>query len=120
MIVEGIRWKRVEEGDAASLPDGRTMRVHIGGRAIRLVRDQGRLHALLDRCPHQGASFAGGWCEAGHLVCPVHRMAFHLESGRCRSGGTDSAEVFPVEERADGVYLGFAYTTFRIFGVELW
>lgn len=120
MIVEGIRWKRVEAGDPAALPEGRLMRAQVAGKVLCIVRNQGRLHAVLDRCPHQGASFIGGWCEGGALVCPVHRMGFDLATGRGRGGGTGSAEVFPVEERPDGVYIGFAYTTVRIFGVELW
>lgn len=120
MITEGIRWKRVEEGHPETLPDNKPMRVHVGGKWICLVRHGGKLHALLDRCPHQGSSFMGGWCEAGNLVCPMHRMGFNLATGRNRAGGTDSAEVFPVEERQNGVYIGFAYITLKIFGVTLW
>ncbi|MBZ0205403.1 MAG: Rieske 2Fe-2S domain-containing protein [Flavobacteriales bacterium] len=120
MIVEGIRWKRVEEGNPKALGEGRPVRVKVGGKAICLVRHAGKLHALLDRCPHQGSSFMGGWCEGGDLICPRHRMGFNLATGRSRSGGMDSAEVFPVEERADGIFIGFAYTTLKIFGVELW
>lgn len=120
MIVEGIRWKRVEEGDPGSLPEAKLMRVRVKDKAICLVRNAGKLHALLDRCPHQGSSFVGGWCEGGDIICPMHRMGFNLATGRSRSGGMDSAEVFPVEERTDGVYIGFAYTTVKIFGVELW
>ena len=120
MIVAGIRWKRVEEGDPGSLPEGKLMRVRVKDKAICLVRNAGKLHALLDRCPHQGSSFVGGWCEGGDIICPMHRMGFNLATGRSRSGGMDSAEVFLVEERTDGVYIGFAYTTVKIFGVELW
>lgn len=120
MIVDSIRWKRVEEGDPGTLQEGKLMRVRVGDRPICLVRNGGKLHALLDRCPHQGSSFIGGWCEGGDLICPLHRMGFNLATGRSRSGGMDSAEVFPLEERTDGVYIGFAYTTVKIFGVELW
>ena len=120
MIVDSIRWKRVEEGDPGTLPEGKLMRVRVGGKAICLVRNGGKLHALLDRCPHQGSSFIGGWCEGGDLICPLHRMGFNIATGRSRSGGMDSAEVFPLEERADGIYIGFAYTTVKIFGIELW
>ncbi len=120
MITEGIRWKRVPLGTTESLPENRLMRVQVGGKAICLVRNGGQLHALLDRCPHQGSSFIGGWCEGGDLICPLHRMGFNLSTGRARDGGTDSAEVFPVEERPDGVYIGFQYTTLKVFGVELW
>ncbi len=120
MFVEGIRWKRVLDGDPASLPEGRPVRVHAGGRALCLVRQGGQVHALLDRCPHQGSSFMGGWCEGSDLVCPRHRMGFDLQTGRSRAGGAGTAEIFPVEVRADGVYVGFAYTTIRLFGMELW
>lgn len=120
MIVEGIRWKRVGKGRPEALPEGGLMRVKVGGRAICLVRNAGTLHGLLDRCPHQGSSFIGGWCEGGDLICPLHRMGFNIATGRSRTGGMDSAEVFPVEERPDGVYIGFEYTTMKIFGVELW
>jgi 3-phenylpropionate/trans-cinnamate dioxygenase ferredoxin subunit len=120
MLVEGTRWKKVEEGDPGTLAEGGIMRVRVNGRTLCLVRNGGRLHALLDRCPHQGSSFIGGWCEGGAIICPMHRMGFDLATGRSRSGGMDSAEVFTVEERADGVYVGFAYTTLKIFGVELW
>ncbi|MBK8580355.1 MAG: Rieske (2Fe-2S) protein [Flavobacteriales bacterium] len=120
MIVEGIRWKRVEGGSPDTLGDGELMRANVAGKTLCIVRNGGKLHALLDRCPHQGSSFIGGWCEGGDIICPLHRMGFNLATGRNRGGGTDSAEVFPVEERPDGVYIGFAYTTFKIFGVELW
>lgn len=120
MIVEGIRWKRVESADPRTFPAGTPVRVQVGGKALCIVRHAGTLHALLDRCPHQGSSFVGGWCEGGNLICPLHRMGFDLATGRSRSMGTDGAEVFPVEERADGVYIGFQYTTLKVFGVELW
>ncbi len=120
MIVEGIRWKRMDLGGPDAFPENKPVRAQVNGKALCLVRNGGRLHAFLDRCPHQGSSFIGGWCEDGDLICPVHRMGFNLATGRSRSGGADNAEVFPVEERADGVYIGFQYTTLKIFGVELW
>ncbi|MFZ1658707.1 MAG: Rieske 2Fe-2S domain-containing protein, partial [Flavobacteriales bacterium] len=97
MIVEGIRWKRVEGGSPDTLGDGELMRANVAGKTLCIVRNGGKLHALLDRCPHQGSSFIGGWCEGGDIICPLHRMGFNLATGRNRGGGTDSAEVFPVE-----------------------
>ncbi len=120
MLVERIKWKRVLEGGPRCLPEGRPVRVQVGGNALCLVRNGGQVHALLDRCPHQGSSFMGGWCEGPDLVCPRHRMGFNLQTGRSRAGGAGTAEVFPVEERADGIYVGFAYVTVRLFGVDLW
>lgn len=95
------------------------MGVRVRGRAVCIVRHQGRLHALLDRCPHQGSSFIGGWCEDACLVCPVHQMGFDLRTGCNRAGGPETAVVYPVEERADGVYIGIPRTGLRLFGFRL-
>lgn len=120
MIEETIKWKRIPDQRLSTLAEGALMRMMVDGKAICFLRMSGRLHALADRCPHQGNSFIGGWCEEGHLICPWHRMAFDPVTGRCRSGGTANAEVFPVEERAEGTFIGFERTTFSLFGFKLW
>lgn len=117
---EGIRWHRTGVTHAGDLQEGVPARVHVAGKAICLVRWKGRVHALLDRCPHQGNSFAGGWCEGEHLVCPAHRKGFNLATGHSRGGGTDRATVIPVQERPDGLYVGLAHSGLKIFGMRLW
>lgn len=48
-----------------------------------LFRDEGgQPHAVVDRCPHRGASFKKGWLEAGCLRCPYHGWTFDHE-GHC-------------------------------------
>ena len=97
MIVDGIRWKRVEQGSPETLPEDRMMRVHIGGRAICLVRNGGKLHALLDRCPHQGSSFIGGWCEGGKVLWE-ERVDLH--AAKISTLGERAEDVFYVTDRA--------------------
>ncbi|MBS1938847.1 MAG: Rieske 2Fe-2S domain-containing protein [Bacteroidetes bacterium] len=111
-----IRWHRVRKGRPEQLAEGALLGVRVGGRAVCIVRHQGRLHALLDRCPHQGSSFIGGWCEDACVVCPVHQMGFDLRTGRNRAGGAETAVVYPVQERADGVYIGIPRRGLRLFG----
>lgn len=120
MIVETVRWRRVDDDRLAGLAEGALLRIVVKGRAIRFVRMGGVLRALADQCPHQGKSFEGGWCEDGHVVCPWHRLQFDPVTGRCRFGMAGNVEVFPLEERADGVHIGFPHTTVRIFGIDLW
>lgn len=120
MLVESVRWHPVPDERLRTLAEGRSVRVMVNGRPVRFVRLQGRLRAVLDRCPHQGKSFEGGWCEDGFLVCPWHRFAFDPVTGRSRTGATVNVEVFEVDERPDRVLMGSHYTTLRFFGIDLW
>lgn len=119
-MVERIRWQRIDDDRLRALPEGRMVRIMIRKRPIAFVRVGGALRALLDLCPHQGNPLSGGWVEEGHVVCPFHRFHYDAASGRCRHGMTANATVFPVQEDAQGVRIGFAYTTFRFFGIDVW
>lgn len=120
MWVDRIRWARVDDPRLEGLPVDAHLRLTLRGHVLRLVRTRSGLFALEDRCPHQGRSFEGGWCEEGHLVCPWHRFAFDPATGRARRGSTVNVGTHPVEQRSDGLYIGFPYTTVRLFGFDLW
>ena len=53
---------------------------------VRLV--DGRLFAVPDHCPHDGALLSDGFVEGNRLVCARHGWEFDLDSGTCpmRSG----------------------------------
>lgn len=120
MWVERTVWHRVDDPRPAHLGEGEHLRTKVVGRSIRIIRVNGTLYALLDRCPHQGRSFEGGPCVDGFLVCPWHRIAFDPATGRARRGSVVNVERFPLEQRADGLYLGVERSGFRLFGIDLW
>lgn len=120
MIVEGTRWVKVEDDRLGLLAEGKLVRVVVRKRPLAFVRMDGTLRAMLDQCPHQGRALSGGWVDNGHVVCPFHLFHFDPRTGACKHGMTVNVEVFPVEERKDGVRVGFAYTTVRLFGIDLW
>lgn len=119
MFVDKIRWVRFYESKVAlmkRIQPGRLAHFKVGSKNIVIARTKDALYAHRDKCPHQGKSFAGGWCtEEGHLVCPVHRYAFHLQTGR---GHGTATETYPLETRQDGLYIGFPYVAFRPFGIR--
>ncbi|MEO8588257.1 MAG: Rieske (2Fe-2S) protein [Flavobacteriales bacterium] len=120
MMVERFRWERVDDDRLPALGEGSIVRIMVRKRPVAFVRIGGALRAMVDRCPHQGSSLSGGWVDDGHVVCPFHRFHYDPATGRCRHGLTTNVEIFPVQEDAEGVRLGFAYTTIRIFGIDLW
>jgi 3-phenylpropionate/trans-cinnamate dioxygenase ferredoxin subunit len=55
---------------------------------IALFKVGGNIYALSNICPHQHTNnIFDGFIEEGHIICPMHRWEFNLESGRIRSGG---------------------------------
>jgi len=70
-------------GTAADLPPGRV--VGVGRYAVGNV--SGRYFAVTRRCRHLGADLAAGSIDKdGCLVCPWHRSAYDVTTGRMVRG----------------------------------
>ncbi len=96
-------WHRVDEVDVPA--DGRVRSVVVDGRSIALARCGVRLGALENRCPHQGGPLGEGSIEKGLLRCPWHGYDYDPITGQPPEGFSDSVPSYPVDERADGVYV---------------
>lgn len=80
---------------------------NVDRKKVAIARTAEGFHAVKDRCPHQGSTFYGGYCTKDNkIVCPRHRYEFDLKTGR---GHGDYVDVYPLEEREDGIYIGFSY-----------
>ncbi len=107
-----IVWHKVAEAD--DLPDGRVQTVTAGTRTLALVHFDGSYAAMDNRCPHQGGPLGEGSIEKGiagqcWLRCPWHGWDFDPLTGKPPGGHEDSGQdMFPVEARADGIYVGLA------------
>ncbi|MBX3250509.1 MAG: Rieske 2Fe-2S domain-containing protein [Myxococcales bacterium] len=71
----------------------RPARVRVAGVDLAVFRSEprprhggGRVAAVLDRCPHRGASLSGGAVKDGCVVCPYHGWSWAAD-GRGRSPG---------------------------------
>jgi len=92
------------------LPDGRVKTVTAGTKTLALVHFDGQYAALDNACPHQGGPLGEGSIERGvegecWLRCPWHGWDFHPLTGRSPGGHDDGVPTFPVEVRADGIYV---------------
>ena len=83
---------------ADDVPEGGRLIVEVHGRSIGIFRLDGRFHALLNRCPHQGAELCRGDLvgllesdgpgsyrfDPSHrmLVCPWHGWEFDVATGQ--------------------------------------
>lgn len=115
-----ITWYKIsnpEHNPKHTLPLGKAQQIHVAGKTLCLVHTKDGLKAVSDKCPHNGFSLSRGWCttDGNAIVCPLHRYAFDLDNGRARSGFAGAVITYPVEERADGVYLGVEHTVLKWF-----
>jgi nitrite reductase/ring-hydroxylating ferredoxin subunit/uncharacterized membrane protein len=77
-------WSAV--ADAADLEDGVPTQVDVGGLELLVVRRNGSVHVLEDRCTHRGAPLSDGNVVDGCIECPWHTSRFDLEDGTVRQG----------------------------------
>ncbi|WP_112249243.1 thiamine pyrophosphate-binding protein [Kribbella monticola] len=99
----GDGWHRVEPVDVPE--DGRVRSVIVDGRSVALARCGARLGALDNHCPHQGGPLGEGSIEKGLLRCPWHGYDYDPITGQPPEGFSDGVTAYPVDERADGVYV---------------
>lgn len=101
--------------------EGRFTLREFGRRAVGVTRVRGRLHAVLNFCPHAGAPVCAGRidgyvtsdgpgqlgydAERAILRCPWHHWEFDLATGAGSCAGTGRIKTFPVREDAGEVWV---------------
>ncbi len=95
--------KALEPGE---LPEGRVKPVTCERVTVCMTHFEGRYAALDNKCPHQGGPLGEGSIENGLLRCPWHGWDFDPLTGKA-PGYDDGVATYPVEEREDGVWVGF-------------
>ncbi|MEL6699113.1 MAG: thiamine pyrophosphate-binding protein [Bacteroidota bacterium] len=101
---QALIWHKVL-ANPEELPEGLVRTVHAGTKDICLTHYEGKFCALDNKCPHQGGPLGEGSIENGLLRCPWHGWDYHPCTGKVPEYD-DGVATYPVEERADGIYVG--------------
>jgi nitrite reductase/ring-hydroxylating ferredoxin subunit/uncharacterized membrane protein len=88
------RWTPMVAVD--DLSDGKLMQASAGETKVLVVRDQGQVHAMLDRCSHRGCSLARGQLRDGMVVCPCHGSTYRLDGTVAKGPATAPQPSFEV------------------------
>ncbi len=72
--------------DASMLVEGRPAQAVVGDVEVFLLRRDGAIHALADRCAHRGCSLHGGEVVGDCIECPCHGSRFRLTDGALERG----------------------------------
>jgi nitrite reductase/ring-hydroxylating ferredoxin subunit/uncharacterized membrane protein len=85
---------------SAALPDNSMARGRAGDADVLLVRQHGRVCALVHSCAHLGGPLSEGTLKDGSVVCPWHGSEFALADGRILDGpATHDQPCLRVRER---------------------
>ena len=91
--------------DGSQLPEGQARSAVVGETPVVLVRQDGRVRALHDRCSHRGCSLADkGTVADGYIECGCHGSRFDLTRGEVLRGpATTNQPAYEVRERGDRI-----------------
>lgn len=108
-MAKNIKWHKIADSrNEFHWPSNNLLVVDVNGKTITLAMRDNKLFACAYKCPHASGILAEGFVDAtGNIVCPLHRYKFDLKNGRNVSGEGYYLKVYAVEERAEGIFLGF-------------
>ena len=89
--------------DLTELPVGGVKTLRHGEDRVAIFRlDSDTLHAVDDRCPHEGYPLSQGAVDGCTLTCCWHNWKFDLRDGSCGKGGED-VRSYPLRVEAGRV-----------------
>lgn len=116
--------KEIRIGNVEAFPPGTTHIVDVGDTEIAVINQDGKLHAYLNVCPHQGGPVCEGVRiamnyeeidEQGRyhgmkfdpdtplIVCPWHGYSYRLDDGSCVADSNLTLRKFEIEIREESV-----------------
>lgn len=105
-----MRWIKIQTSEEASSAENFIRLLKVEGKKICLVKTGNEFFATQSRCPHAGADLSQGFCKDKKLICAFHRYEYDLQTGRGAAGQGDYIDIYPLERREDGLYIGFKDT----------
>ncbi|MBF0256385.1 MAG: Rieske 2Fe-2S domain-containing protein [Gammaproteobacteria bacterium] len=96
---------QIRVANPASIGEGE---LQVLAEGLLLLRYQGQLHCIENKCGHFGVPLADGELRDGAIVCRHHGISFCLSSGEVVNRpweNCDRLRVYPVSESADAALI---------------
>ncbi len=71
----------VEVTEERNLKEGGALIVSAKGLPVLLLRREGTIFAISNRCPHMGCPLAGGTIDEFLITCPCHDWTYDIRTG---------------------------------------
>ncbi|MBL7492316.1 non-heme iron oxygenase ferredoxin subunit [Frankia sp. AgB1.9] len=66
----------------ADVPEDGALALDVAGTSVAIVRSQGEVHAIEDRCTHADVPLSDGEVYKGAVECWLHGSSFDLRTGK--------------------------------------
>jgi len=76
-----------------NLYDGYRKVCRVAGRELLLLQEQGRTKLIANACPHMGAPLTNATYADDCLRCPMHGIAFNVNTGKATATSGCSASL---------------------------
>lgn len=108
MTEKKYTWHKLADSiEELRLPASGLAELEIDEKKICISLHKDQLHACVGKCPHASGKLAEGFIDAlGNIVCPIHRYRFNLQNGHNSSGEGYFLKTYPIEIRAEGIFIG--------------
>ena len=91
-----------------NLPEGTGKAFEIGGRKIACFNVDGRIFAMDDACPHDGAPLSEGSLDGTTITCPWHEAEFDVTCGKVLCPpAVENVNTYPVFLTGDSIEVEF-------------
>ena len=72
---------KTKVADLGALQDDKGFCVKARDVSLVLIKSNGAVHAVENKCPHLGVPLGRGKIEGGEIVCPFHGSRFSIVTG---------------------------------------
>jgi nitrite reductase/ring-hydroxylating ferredoxin subunit len=97
----------VEVADDEKVGEGAYLAVYPKGVAVLLMRIDGALHAIANKCAHMACPLEGGKIEDHVITCPCHDWSFDVRTGAFTEAAEIAIRVYPVKTDGGKILVGF-------------
>jgi len=110
---------KIKVAQASTIVEGKNHCVKIDNHKILLIRHNGQIKALENRCPHVGLPLEKGKVENGVITCPWHGSSFDIASGENRDWVNNLLGMSVPKWTAKIISLGKKPQSVRTYPVEI-
>jgi nitrite reductase/ring-hydroxylating ferredoxin subunit len=99
-----INW--YEGPNLTDIPMMGCLALKVGAHKVVVFRDESKVYAVENRCPHMGYPMSKGTLSRGIITCEWHNWRFDAHNGGCYVGASDDLTVFPTRLDKDKLFIG--------------
>ena len=104
-MARSIEYKEIFVAGPEEIAEGHRKIIQVGDLSIGVFRHKGQWIALHNSCLHRGGPVCQGIIEGDVITCPWHGYQYDLPTGELLLDRDASLAKYPVDVRADGLYL---------------